>query len=1108
VYQSSLSIRCGLFFAIIGSVLLFCESSEGQTAGKQTVPGSVPAAVGNLHLAALRDLPLTNHMRLAIGLPLRNQGQLNQLLGQLYDPHSTNYHHYLTPQEFTARFGPSAEDYAGVINFAKANGLKVEGTYSNRTVVDVSGDAAAVGKAFHVRLREYRHPVEDRNFFAPDGEPSVDLAVPLLHIEGLNNFVIPRPALIKKSQLSSVSPALGSGTNGMLKGSDFRNAYIPGVTLNGAGQTVGLFELDGYYTNDVIEYEQYANLPAVPLTNIYVDNYSGAAGSGNTEVALDIDMVVSLATNLTQVIVYEEANPGNVLDLLTRIATDNLAKQISSSWLVGDSSSYDTEYVEMAMQGQTFFQASGDDGAYYSSFRGAIPEWADDPNITIVGGTTLSMNGNGDSYLNEVVWNWYSSGSGSAASGGGVNFNGISLPTWQSGVATTANKGSTSRRDVPDVAMNADNIFIWADNGAPQYLGGTSAAAPLWAAFNALANERAAIFGHSLMGFLNPTIYSIGKGAGYATNFYDITTGSNSTPQVTTKYPATTGYDLCTGWGSPIGSNLLNTLVPPDSLAITPLMGFTFSGPAGGPFNSATQTYYLTNSSANVLDWSLVNTSSWLNASVTGGELTAGSSTNEVIGVGPGANSLGLGTYTASLQFSNRTSHIVQTLPFSLRVFDALLVTQPGSFAANGPYGGPFSPASQTFSITNSAPVSFNWSLINTSLWLNASTGGGVLGADGATNVLFSIGPAANTLPLGTYVANILFSNWNSQIAQNFSLTLQVTEPLLIAPVGNFSAGGISGGPFSATSEAFTLTNLGNAAISWQLVNTSAWLNVSAPGGVLGGGGTTNVVAGLDMNASNLVAGAYTATLAFDDQTLGTTQNRQFSLLIGQSAVLNGGFETGDFTDWTLNGDPSPYNFVDNGSVATAIHPHSGTYFAALGESGFQGYLSQTLPTVPGAAYLLSLWMNSPNVNPYQPNEFSVAWNGNTLFDQLNLPPITSPASGWTNLQFIVTATNAASVLQIGGRDDDYYLGLDDVSLSPIPPAALQSSLAANTSGVTFSWNAVTGLVYQVQYSTNLFAPNWVTLQNITATNTAISFTDSNSVSSQPQKFYRLLLLP
>jgi len=133
-----------------------------------------------------------------------------------------------------------------------------------------------------------------------------------------------------------------------------------------------------------------------------------------------------------------------------------------------------------------------------------------------------------------------------------------------------------------------------------------------------------------------------------------------------------------------------------------------------------------------------------------------------------------------------------------------------------------------------------------------------------------------------------------------------------------------------------------------------------------------------------------------------------------------------------------------------------------------------------------------------------VTWNGNPLFDRINLPRL-----GWTNLQFIVTATGNSSVLQIGGRDDPAYLGLDDVSLTPIPMAAFAPNAVTLTNhNLKFSWNSASGVVYQVQYKTNLLQANWVTLKSITATNTSLYFQDTNPVTSSPQKFYRLLLLP
>ncbi len=193
-------------------------------------------------------------------------------------------------------------------------------------------------------------------------------------------------------------------------------------------------------------------------------------------------------------------------------------------------------------------------------------------------------------------------------------------------------------------------------------------------------------------------------------------------------------------------------------------------------------------------------------------------------------------------------------------------------------------------------------------------------------------------------------------------------------------------------------------------------------------------------------------------------------------------------------------------ATISGISPHSGSHFAALGAESSLGYLSQTLQTVPNQPYLLSLWLNSPTVRGGNtPNEFSVSWNGNTLFDQINIPSI----SGWTNLQFIVVATGSSTVLQFGERDDPWYLGLDDVSVTPIPAATFQPTTVAKTNNnLKFNWNAMTGLVYQVQFKTNLLQTNWVVLKSITATNTTVTFVDTNPITGFPQKFYRLLLLP
>jgi len=186
-----------------------------------------------------------------------------------------------------------------------------------------------------------------------------------------------------------------------------------------------------------------------------------------------------------------------------------------------------------------------------------------------VGGTTLFTTGPpSGSWSSETAWNWYITDPPyTNSTGGGINFHNVPIPSWQQGINMTTNLGSTTLRNVPDVALTADNIFVVADNGTNYEVGGTSAAAPLWAGFTALINQQATTFGYATVGFLNPAIYAIGKGSNYNLDFHDITTGNNTNRTVNNKYFAVPGYDLCTGWGTPNGANLINALAPPPALA-------------------------------------------------------------------------------------------------------------------------------------------------------------------------------------------------------------------------------------------------------------------------------------------------------------------------------------------------------------------------------------------------------------------------------------------------------------------------------------------------------------------------------------------------------------
>jgi Pro-kumamolisin, activation domain/Domain of unknown function (DUF5011)/Cadherin-like domain/Immunoglobulin domain len=925
------------------------------------------------HLQPVGRPSTSKRLNLAISLPLQNSAGLDYLLRQIYDPASTNYHRYLTPEQFTQRFGPTESNYQAVIVFAQANGLAVTAEHPNRAVLDVAGSVADIERVFHVTMRTYQHPKEGRTFFAPDAEPSVDLTVPILHVSGLDDFALPHPANLMKN--SSVITPKGTGSaGGAFQGNDFRAAYVPGTALTGAGQTVGLLQFDGYYPADIAAYESQAGLPNVPLTNVAVDGGVSTPGSGNVEVALDIEMVVSMAPGLSQIIVYEAPNPSPWVDLLNRIANDNLARQISCSWGGGSpDAASEQAFKQMAAQGQSFFNATGDSDA----FVGSVPFPSESTNITQVGGTTLTTSGPGGSYVSETVWNW----GGGTGSSGGISTT-YQIPSYQQGISMTANQGSSTMRNMPDVSLTGDNVMVLYNNGSSGVFGGTSCAAPLWAGFTALANQQAADAGLQPVGFLNPAIYEIGRESAYDASFHDIITGNNFWASSPANFYAVPGFDLCTGWGTPNGTNMFNALVSPDPFDIAPVAGFNFSGPFGGPFTVNSQNLFLTNSGASSLDWS------------------------------------------------------VSSLP----------------------------------------------------AWLDISSGGGTLTPGGGGAVTVSLNATANTLAGGTYVGYLWLTNLTGGIGHSRLFTLQVGDPLAILPTNGFAASGPVGGPFNLTSQSLLLTNLSGATVDWSLTGLPSWLTATLGSGTLPAFGGSAVALNLNSVSSNLPAGNYIANLTITDVTSGFSQTRQFTLSVGQSLVQNGGFETGDFSFWTLTGNVQ-FSSVVSGNINFV---HAGTYGARLGPPNTPGFLSQTLPTLAGQTYLVSCWLDSPD--GLTPNNFSVSWNGTALFSRSNIAK-----TGWTNLQFRVTASSSSTVLQIKFQDNPTYLGLDDVSVIPF---SLPSLIVQPTNQIVFGGGNVvlvaaasgsTPLVYQWRKgSTNLInsgnisgaGSNALTLAAVTTNNT------------------------
>ena len=559
-------------------------------------------------------------LQLSANLALRNQDQLNTLLHDLYDPSSPNYHQFLSVAEFAQRFGPTTDQQQAVENYLTQQGFTITQTYANHLVIDFSGPESLAEQTFGVTINDYQSPL-GRDFFANANVPTIPayLANFVSFIGGLDNanqfyhppITSPRgnPALHPNAGASCPTAGVSSGGGGGIFGglggnqvsyipNQFAKAYnydgLHSAGLQGAGQTVGVFELDGYSPSDVQTYTQCFGGGSVPISNVILDGFNGQPGAGAVEVELDMEVIMSMAPKLSKMIVYEAPNTTQGYnDEFARIVSDR-TPVISVSWGDCEKNMGQPEaqqenkfFQEAAAQGQSILVASGDSGSSScfqlggTSFDTSLN--ADDPAaqpfVTAVGGTTLSLNSD-NSYQSEHVWN---GGLFGGAGGGGIS-QFWKQPTWQKGPGTQ-NQYSNGMRETPDVSLDADPA-----SGYPMYctagsscsgggvggtgggwitIGGTSAAAPMWAAMVVLTNEEAAQQGKKPMGFLNPALYAIGSGSHYSSDFHDITPPSDTTTPSNNDeigfnggaYPVTNGYDMATGWGTFNATKLAADLV-------------------------------------------------------------------------------------------------------------------------------------------------------------------------------------------------------------------------------------------------------------------------------------------------------------------------------------------------------------------------------------------------------------------------------------------------------------------------------------------------------------------------------------------------------------------
>jgi len=505
----------------------------------------------NAQVPLVGRLPANQLMSIDIVLALRDPARLKRFLKDVYDPASPSYRKFLTVKQFTARFGPSREDYDAVLRFATQHGFVVTGGSRNAMDVQLTGSVTDIETAFHVTMRIYQDAGENRDFYAVDREPTVGLPFQLWHISGLDNYSIPRPALVRRSPGARSAATTGSCPEQSFCGSDMRAAYYEGKKLTGKGQNLGLLEFAGFDIADVNTYYQNAkqkrtaavkgvSVDGTPIT-CYYDQ-----GCDDTVQTVDITQALGMAPGTTAVYMFVGSSETALLGAMSSYSPLPLNLSTSWYWNPPDPSTDDPYFMKMAAQGQSFFAAAGT----AEQWQTGHPWPAESDYVIGVGGTELTTKGPGQGWASEVVM---------SGAGGGISPDKIPIPSWQllKGVITKKNEGSKVYRNGPDVTANAGfSFYVCADqNGctANQY-GGTAFSSPMWAGYLALANQQAAANGNQPPGFIDPTIYPLGLGKGYHTDFHDITVGNNG------YFPATKGYDLASGWGSPNKDGLINAL--------------------------------------------------------------------------------------------------------------------------------------------------------------------------------------------------------------------------------------------------------------------------------------------------------------------------------------------------------------------------------------------------------------------------------------------------------------------------------------------------------------------------------------------------------------------
>jgi subtilase family serine protease len=595
----------------IGGSAFVATSASAQSAN---TPGAVRVGARPVLPGDARDIgrlaPSTS-LRLDVTLRLRHQAALTALINDLSDRRSPLFHQFLRPGQFGQRFGATSAEVASVESALRSAGLKPGPVSSNRLSIGVQASAAAIERAFAITLVRYRLAtgrVVYANTRAPRfagtaapyvtgviGLDNLDTAVSLAvrpraespaaraaARAGERRWLAARPAAAAASGPRPCSGAVKAGkqfhaltANELATGYGMTPLYDAGDL--GQGVHIAVYELEPNSKSDIAAYLKCYGIHT-DVNYVKVDGGAGS-GPGSGEAALDIEDVAGLAPDATLDVYQAPDSSTGIYDEYSSIIKRDKDKVITTSWALCElynSSSFITAegklFLQAAAQGQTVLASAGDTGSTSCYRNGgqdaaklSVEDPASQPYVVGVGGTSITSSGS------QVVWN--DSRIKNGAGGGGLSAVWC-MPAYQhhKGIPGLLSKYSKKAgscttgyvRQVPDVSADADpqTGYVIYYSGAWIAIGGTSAAAPLWAAVAAIidASPFCKDYASGPAGVQPPGLYEIALDApdyiyrsGHVLT--DVKSGNNDYTPSGYKgglYRATFGYDMASGLGTPI----------------------------------------------------------------------------------------------------------------------------------------------------------------------------------------------------------------------------------------------------------------------------------------------------------------------------------------------------------------------------------------------------------------------------------------------------------------------------------------------------------------------------------------------------------------------------